>query len=52
MSPMKNLLNWRGKLYRLQTELDKLRKLGVIEDVPGDQCDGDSKFVDFTIVFD
>lgn len=36
----------------LQAELSKLRTLGVIEDVPEEQCDIDSKFVDLTTVFD
>lgn len=37
----------------LQVELDKLRRLGVIEDdVPEAQCDGESKFADLTTVCD
>lgn len=36
----------------LQVELSKLRRLRVIEDVPEDQCDGDSKPVDLTSVCD
>lgn len=36
----------------LQVELDKLRRLGVIEGVPAAQCDGESKFVDLATVCD
>lgn len=36
----------------LQAELDKLRRLCVIEDVPEAQFEGESNFVDLTTVFD
>ena len=39
-------------LEATQTEIAKLKRLGVIEEVPENECGEDSKYVDLTSVFD